>query len=542
MKKNIGLNKSRIGTIEYGEIHSYYPLYICDEMSNTEVLKKIENSEIVVNEKFYVDEKRILHNQFSNLINNLESSNVPKLTDIEKYVDDEDGMEKYIEEKLALSDSEKQAINEGKAFFEITSDDSTYTKIEVKSTKIETMKNYEELNNRNYELMCKQAGINWVTKQEQFFLLPLSLKLENGQKMYIPVTLIIFDNSMGVIKLSYPIINSSDYGLKEHNYEQYIHEMKYEKDDVVFDGLDEVVNYIIAKISFILDCSVILKTNNNINFIYLLEYDGLPKAITNLSNELKKDIYLIINSPVPAYHRSILEKKEVDLFVNSQCYSISGVNTYLRRSGGGVTIFDKSFIDFFINQNNIDAEKDKEEINMCIASDIATSNEYAILIILLKRLNVEVTLYNQTSSNNSSEDIYRAYLNNNLYINQLQELCLMKSMNEQVDFFEEKMQFYTNKPYILERVSLLNKILEIKETKERERNNFLLSIIGTIFTFVFGLPGISETLKLIRKTFSSIPDIPYINIEKVSMIIWIISVVFFIKMSFNLFQGLTEKK
>lgn len=533
------MNKDKntgIGKIKYGEIHSYYPFYIDSRVDGEEIAKKIFNSYLSFNKKFKENEMKKLRADFPSLISKKPETkyNTNLTTDS---IDD-------IMEKLQLGKAEQFLIENGEYCFQLIYDgdfnilrnDVSLTvlsesnkdynvSINVASIKNEFILQHDKIRDFENRHLIAEGGYEWLLVQDQISLLPLRIEFVSGEEIYIPVTLIIFSNNMCVIKISYPIINTDVTALKEGNYEKYIESIYFEKAKRNFDNILNFVNYLIKEISIFLDSECISATNIVMDYIYLLKCDGMEKDILNISDNVKRDIYSILVSPITEYSEDTLRKNQIDTFLSNQLYSKSGINTYLRNNGGGLILLDEYFIQKFMESNRISNHKydfEDEYINKLIISNAVVANEYSTIITLLKRLNIEITFFNQILSNNPKDEAYVRYLKNKLYINQIQEHYAMTSINEDVDFFEKKMPFYTTKKYINEKINILDEIMSIRSEAERERYNSFFVKGALLVTLIFGLQAINGTLKLIRKEFLFIHDVPLITIGFLSFIVWVL--------------------
>ena len=95
---------------------------------------------------------------------------------------------------------------------------------------------------------------------------------------------------------------------------------------------------------------------------------------------------------------------------------------------------------------------------------------------------------------------------------------------EQTAQIEEMMSLYLKTDINTANQTALNNILNDEEQQKNEHFiNFISS--GTLMlSIVFGLPSIYESLRILRKTTLGILEnnIPYITIENLSIILWLL--------------------
>lgn len=162
------------------------------------------------------------------------------------------------------------------------------------------------------------------------------------------------------------------------------------------------------------------------------------------------------------------------------------------------------------------------------------SMEYEIIIILLKKMNNEMAFVNEMGLNVSNDAAQKIYLENKIFINQLQENCTNFSMNQAVDIFEEKMPYYMKGKITKDTIESMNRLSELRNLKNNEKLNQILSFGGLLFATLFGLPVINETLQILRNSFTFIPDIPIVKLSFVAVIVWSIIIIVLLRFSLKI--------
>ena len=111
---------------------------------------------------------------------------------------------------------------------------------------------------------------------------------------------------------------------------------------------------------------------------------------------------------------------------------------------------------------------------------------------------------------------------NVIFINELQEECF-GSVSEQIEFLERAMRYYLKPEIMKEKLSAIDNILRIeREKKEGKFQNFITKG-GFLISLLFGFPAIYDTIIIIRKLLFFIPaDVPYLTLESVSALVWIV--------------------
>lgn len=220
-------HKAGIGTIHYGEIHVWYPFSFASKISLSQSIEKIIDSDISINDSFFEKEKTIERN--------------------------------FSEEQI---DAE---TNKAKRVLELI-----------------------DKNNELYALLLLQSGDYFGKCQRRILLRPLTITFKNGDVDFIPVSLYIFENNIGVYKIGYPIEEAEIIEMKQNKYEGYIEKIYYEEEKKNFDSFYQVVKYLDMRLAELFDGHVVSSNKNALRFIFISNYGGIPKNRKPLCNEIKK--------------------------------------------------------------------------------------------------------------------------------------------------------------------------------------------------------------------------------------------------------------
>lgn len=337
---------------------------------------------------------------------------------------------------------------------------------------------------------------------------------------------------MAVLKLEIPLKDVDTIPLKTNNEDSYIKDVKnvWKLEDFnVKPDFSSLARFYLD--SLCKDCKLdIIKYNNEVKNRILVDFEGIPKHISSIPNEVQEELFRIVSAPVPTRSNTsyLSDAKE---YIQQNSYGGHGIKYIVKTTGGCLSLVDKGLLDYIADDykkqidNSVLDEADHFSICNTIASDLSSNVEFVLLIIILKKINERNDYYMKTFSIKKLLEIRKEYNLNNLFIAVLQETCF-GSVSEQMDIFEKRMELYL-KPQIskIKQEALDNIFDERKRQQEDQFQNFL-SIGGFFLTLVFGLPAIYDTLEIIRNLTSKvINDIPFITLENLSVFLWILLII-----------------
>ena len=380
-----------------------------------------------------------------------------------------------------------------------------------------------ELEN-DYETCLMLYGRNFVDNCQRFYLPPFTVKLINNENVFIKAVLYIFRNGMMVLRISIPLRNVDITPLLENNIDAYIANIIDEfnidancKKNSIEDIKNAYFKYIKnsnKKItSLVLDSAAIQN-------IILADFTGIPNNIRDIPADIEESLYRIIVAPITKIHANSFKDIARDyLENNSDTYE--GIKYITNTMGKCISVIDKTMVRYLKeNQKTEDKQLHKDIINL-----MRINIEFALIIILLKKINSGYTYLKKEIKTNHFSKVQKEYNYNNIFILQLQQSSF-GSVREQIAFLEKKMTYFIAAKDTQDKMNAIDSI--ITEDRERKNVNFqnFLAIGGVLLTAVFGLPSIYDTLSIIKKCFIENVDIPIINIIDSSLAVWIILLVF----------------
>ena len=504
MKKIASLKKSNsLNYIESGAIDFYYGLKIETTLSYEELCTKISDK---------IDES------FQNYNNYVEASLKDSM--------EESIRQNGLENELRIKETSEDNIKDKLSDLLDLKDEIDNLNVIIKDSGFELapitiVNNYltKSLQESEFDFnFCKKIyGNFFVESQTRFALPPIKVELKNGSIQLLSSMLFVFNNNTAILRLTLPIDNLDSQPMLLNEIDNYIASAKTIpgfssklKDESIQSIKSCYFQYILSikKVTSVV-CS------KQITNIILANHSGTIENIKNIPNKIKEDIYKISLAPVPKKDGvSYIEEAKKHLEKNG--FFFNGVGYILSSMGRCVSIVDDTVL-------SLAKEKcDKEIIFDNIIHNLRINVEFSIIILLLKNINDGYTFHKKGLSNSKLSKIKNEYNKNKIFISLLQSE-VYGSVRELTDFFEKNMTFFLDKKNVEDRMNALNNILEEEQSNRTLQLQNVVSVVGLIFTFIFGLPAINETLTHIRNLFSFITsDIPFISIEKLSFTIWFI--------------------
>lgn len=141
---------------------------------------------------------------------------------------------------------------------------------------------------------------------------------------------------------------------------------------------------------------------------------------------------------------------------------------------------------------------------------------------MLKKINNQYTFYTKGLDSGEVGKIQNEYNGDKIFISLLLGQTY-GSVREQVEFFEKSMKYFVDIQNSNERLEAINNILEQRNSDKIQVLQNLISIGGLMFSVLFGLPAITDTVNLLRTTlFCMETNIPILTINNCSFGIWVV--------------------
>ena len=494
-KQTCGIEK-----INYLEIHSYIPLKIDTGFDIKTLYYKIQESKIIINEKF---EKNITDIFFTKMKEN----------------DNETGeiAGNKIEINL-LGDYEKNENLEISSLLSPIIEVDDELKISIISDLQREINFRSYLVSDEYNLLKRIHGSLYTENQQRFFLLPIKLLLKNGQEFWTIPQLIVFSNSFAFIKYEIPMNQVESELLKENEIENEIDSIKLIDGYRVmeFKELDEITDFFKTQLCKELKAKTFILGKEFKNII-IIDYENMPQSLNDLSDEVIEDIFFILSAPVPN-RNEILYLDEARNFYDRQSCGRENIKFVLKTNGGCLTMISKKQLESYIS----DYEQ-CEDVISCekkLAIMLNANCEYAIILNILEEMNNKAYLIDRLVEGKNRKSNYIKYNRNIILINQMIEISYGSAI-EQVYDFKSRMPLYHNVEQYDKKSQAIDKIINMENSIAELHFQKIISIMGIFFVVVFGLPTINNSLICIKKSFfESMDVIPCIDLNQLSVCLW----------------------
>jgi hypothetical protein len=514
------MQNSGMGKITYGELHYYFPLIIEDKRGFDDICKDINDVSVIWSEEYDDQVNKIFLGKCEAVKKAIER-------DIGESID-----EKYMQIKIDRGDYENLHIDPTEAEQKMAElMGLTIFFSESDSLQIKMVNNLTEQANFRRMLMCQKYEVSkeiygdvYCDFHERYFLLPVKIYLDNDEEIWVIPELIVFSNLMGFIKVPVPLPKIDKKKFIENRSDEYVSKATLLKVDGVeeFSGIDKTILYFLKLLN--LETSANMRQlSNSFKHIILIDYEGAPSRMDKVSNDIKKEIFMILCAPVPE-HEGLSRRKEISDFVSNQCYSTPIVNYYLKTNGGCLSLLSKSALDGIMkNMKGTEIYCDDLRYSK-IASEIDLNAEFAIMLNILDAENSNNYFRKRVINGEGMAHDKILYNENVIFMNELVEYCY-GSVFEQVEAFRNKMPIY-HKTSIREKKSkAIDAIIKEKEYIEKDKFQRNISVFSVAFVVIFGLPVINDSLELLSDALN-VSNIPNFSTSVCSLIIWVSVIIF----------------
>lgn len=507
-----------IGKIKYGEVHRFYPFKFDSKKVNEaqDIYNLIKQSGVIFKEEYQKSIMDSLEESLTNMVQELQDvfakDNILfKMQDIDNY-------KKANPIPCVLEEKEIRLEFE---------DTGSSIKMKFYPMELEELKQQIYRLNREEEISFKIYGNKYVMFQNRFVLLPFKVKLNNGKTIWLNSVLYIFANGMGLLKLVLPLIDVDIVAFKKNELDSYLAEVmnvwkvknyssKYTFDAIAHSYLKSLAEDIKIDIH---------RYGNEINYISLIDFEGMPDKIQSIKTAVLEDLYRIITAPVGEGVNCV---KEAQDYIKNNSWGRHEVNYVVKTTGGCLSYIGrdrlKNAVEKFKEKTDLSDLNAGEYFYFCnfIATEMFINVEFALIITMLSKLNDCGRYYEMLEKKISLVKARQEYNRNSVFLYEMQEECY-GSVSEQTDFFQKRMYNYLKQELMDKKIAAMDSIL--KEEEERKEENFqkFLAVGGFLLALLFGLPAIYETLVIIRSVFNYISyDIPIVTIENFSVFLWLI--------------------
>ncbi|EOU1808416.1 TPA: hypothetical protein ACF351_001541 [Clostridium perfringens] len=314
-------------------------------------------------------------------------------------------------------------------------------------------------------------------------------------------------------------VNLPSYIENKDDYAEYIYSKKIENYEK---AITEYNKYFFTKLGFE---RYFEGHQSKLQLFTLNKYDNMPKDFgkMNKNNELKRDFFWIINSPY-GYVNETIDSRYNEFF--EQRYTM---NKYASVFAG---THNKILVAWNNSLNTIYDPKYKEYIER---------NKYFISIGYLL-LAIHNLLMKKVYYNSLLEEPYNDLISKKDIIIKKQNLTYIKdymfyvtryaygSLIDVSEYLESTMTYFLQDKSLNKKMEVYNQIVELKESQEKENNNFLISFLAVLITILLGVDAIDKITQLIKNRFNF--DFTNFNFE-IWFILFLASISLFLYLKFK---------
>ena len=317
----------------------------------------------------------------------------------------------------------------------------------------------------------------------------------------VPISNSNIDNWTKTIEKPFNLnVNLPSYIENKDDYAEYIYSKKiknYEK------AIVEYNKYFFTELGFDRYFEV---HQSKLQLFILNKYDNMPKDFEkiNKNNELKRDFFWIINSPY-GYMNETVDSRYDEFF--KQRYTMSKYASIFAGT------YNRILVAWNNSTNTIHDKEYKEYIER---------NKYFISIGYLL-LSIHNLLMKKVYYNSLLEEPYNDLISKKDIIMKKQSLTYIKdymfyvtryaygSLIDVSEYLENTMTYFLQNKALNKKMEVYNQIVELKESQEKENNNFLISFLALLITILLGVDAIDKITQLIKNRLNI--DLTNFNFE-----------------------------
>ena len=356
-------------------------------------------------------------------------------------------------------------------------------------------------------------GKPFMSKHTQILLTPLHIKLIDDTDTWLHAVLLLFENKMGVLKIELPLVNVETDLLKQNSFDSIISSIiggciaEHEIVDVTFSTIQSM--YVQHLVEGPITRAMVCEPLSN---IIIADCDRLPYKVDKMDESIQKELFEIIAAPITDRESCeiIDEAKE---YIPAHAWGKHSMKFILNTRGGCLSILSgknaeekRTEYAKSLDVDTLNIEQQEQVDNMLVRS-LSINAEYALVIIALKRMNMEYFFHQKLDSNREINKVQAEYNKNVVFLSDLQYVRMGTAL-DQLQAFAKMMPHYMRTELLEERMHAVDDIKNSAEKKSVEKGQSLLTIAGLILTIIFGLPAIKDTFT-VSSAFAPFPNSGY---------------------------------
>lgn len=510
----------QVNFIRKGQIDFYYPIKITSKLKFEELCKKIDEYISTIFQNFDTVYNRCMGADLQENVRNIE---LDEGFSVRILPNEESKFKKtYVETGIPTEEILDDSV------IELEPTERGIKINFISSVKNEINRQFSYLEDEE-KLSRKYYGDFYTSNQTRFLLPPFKAQLKNDIQVWLTSVLYVFTNGMGFLRISLPLINLDISPLKHNDYDSYIKSISNVCGISNFTDSSDHINEI--KFSYLKSIATLKKIDvvyqeSELSNIILADYDDCPDDVNNITPSIKESLYKIVAAPIPD-GKGISYLEEATSYINENAFGKRRIKYITSTIGRCLSIVDNNgvqdIIDAYMASNNLRElqEDDFETIYESVILSARSNVEFAILILMLKKINNSYTISQNVLNSNNYLKTQKEYNKNLIFIASLQESCIFASAKEQLLMFERLMPHFLNAETTAKKIEAMNDIIAQDTAQKSSWLQNFLSIGSLLLTGVFGLPAIKDTLSLLRDLLI-LQDIPILTIENTSASLWFV--------------------
>lgn len=400
---------------------------------------------------------------------------------------------------------------------------------------------FKEINNHisHVQFICsgfhQSLRYHGKGKSIYYLLFPLKVYFTQRNYSYCPVFIQLFSNGNGIIKTEIPIRNIPSEFFSEpkiHRWFSYVkawnplfadnsdHKykiLKHEQNNVL-----DITNALIRHVEkFFPDNTISVDVFTGFESFVLSKCTSGNLDIIHAGTSNSKLLQQLYYLAFPEDFNLTPSGKKLQKFWTESHFDINGVHVV---KGSQIRLIMYANIERMLKKYN---RNDVDDKSAYLQSSVSATLDHYISIALMQKEN-DVLIYDVAERDHHTiNEIMRQYYTDANYFDSI----LIGAPKHGFIFYQEVKKMLDDISVdfhiMLERVQHIE---QYEKAKLDEQRNILLNRLTLVFTVLFGLPLINETLEIVKKAINSKSDIvPFITVTHISLIIWFLLVIYMLK-------------
>ena len=498
-------------TINYGEIHFFYPCVIKSDDSIESIEQRILEGTLYV-EKHRLAIQKSLNKEMAEAFNSLDNHDGSYVLD-----DVED---------ISLPDSIMSKFKYDTNDYILEIQDNP-PKVYLRSKELDALTRRADKFAIEKDTAIEVYGREYVNSHTRFLLTSMSAKLVNGFQVHVQCILYLFDNNTAILKFELPIIDIEAELLAEGNASALVESFssRWISEPISnFASFYDLATEYLVWLGQEINADIVVFGDDITNIILVDTIDKIDD-VSKIEDASQEMLFRIIAAPVS------LRKDESCLdiardYLSKHSIIHRGIGYFPKSTGGCLSAIDETTSWAILSDLGFEEMLLKDSQDYCdamesLALNIAINVEFSLILSLLAKAGNRDMLFKSQNELKDFDEVRIHFYENQMFLNSLQERCY-GTVTEQFQQFREMMPHYFRDDLVAIQMDCINGLKAIQQDSEKRKREIRYTLFGLAAVLTFAFPAIIETLVMLRTSFLFrwLPSVSFITIKDIGTILW----------------------